>query len=445
MCAVVGRSALPLAGTKRPPPLPAGCKARGACFSLPREFDMSQPSPSKPGPAQPSTRERWWPEEAAPLPPCHGNSAEAGEAASHRNEAVEQLRLRVECLNVRLAAARTSLAAERPDLFDGIAAAFDGVKAALGSLRVAWEDDEVGLPPSQPAAAPSRHPPAHGPSGSAETDPWDAEMAEALTRVCEIAALEDHRRSARRPPRPPAPAAEPTTPSASALDARLAELAQRLQQALPRLDLAQWLGPIEARVRQLEREVATAQAQAGHRPDASGFEAVETRMTELAFLVERTSTELGRLDDMDAHLREVIAQLKKLSAATTAPRAASEPGQASAEPLEAMLKSSLTARRQDARTAVGVLKSIHHAVGEITERLDQWRSGERPAEAAGIGYQSDPDTDRDLLLKAYREGARALGETPPEAASDLAGLAPGPRRPARYDWSASTWHWHAED
>jgi hypothetical protein len=266
--------------------------------------------------------------------------------------------------------------------------------------------------------------------------------------VWETAALEDHRAAAQRRPKPPLPSAGRTAPSASALDARLAELAERLQQALPRLDLAQWLGPIEARVRQLEQEVATTRALGGRRPEASGLEGMETRMRELALLVEHTSTELGRLDDIDAHLREVIVQLKSLSAAATpALRSAAEPAHPPSDParLEALLKSSLAARRQDARAAVGVLKSIHHAVGEIAERLQQWRNGERTADPAGAAYQSDPDTDRDLLLKAYREGARALGEALPEAASDPSGLTPALRRPARYDWSASTWHWHAED
>jgi hypothetical protein len=417
--------------------------ARRACSLLPREFDMRQPSPTKPGPARPATPPTGWPADDAPLAAWRGSIAEAGEAAWHENEAFEHLRVRVECLNARLAAVRTSLGAERPDLIAGLADAFDGLTAAIDRLRAAWQGDVAWLASSQAAAEPRRRP-AGGPSGSAEPDPWDRETAEALTRVWETAALEDHRAGAPRRPEPPVAAVGRTAPSASALDAQLAELAERLQHTLPRLDLAQWLGPIEARVRQLEQEVATTHAQAGRRPEATGLEGLETRMRELASLVGRTSSELGRLDDIDAHLREVIVQLKSLSAAATP---AAEPAHPPSDParLEALLKASLTARRQDARTAVGVLKSIQHAVGEITERLHPWRNGERAADAPEAGYQSDPATDRDLLLKAYREGARALGETLPETASDASGLTPALRRPARYDWSASTWHWHAED
>src|SRR5262245_20394639 len=402
---------------------------------------MSQPSPIKPGPTAQFNARAWRPEPGAP---GRGRGAEAGEAAWHHNAAFEHLSARAECLNARLEAARAALGDERLDLFDGLEDAFDGLKGAIGRLRVAWESDDAWLPQPQPAAPARRRPQPMGPAGAAEPDPWDAETAEALTRVCEIAALENHRRALRRPLEPAQSArasAERVAPSASALDARLAGLADRLQQALPRLDLAQWLGPIEARVRQLEQDVAATQPQGGRRPDATGLAGMETRIRELADLVERTATELGRLDDIDVRLREVVAHLKHLGGAAEHPTSTSDPTRA----LEALLKSSLAARRQDARLAVGVLKSIHHAVGEIAQRLDQPRHGEGVPEAGATGYQSDPDADRDLLLKAYREGARALGETLPEVASDPPGAIPGLRRPARYDWSASTWHWHAED
>jgi hypothetical protein len=236
-------------------------------------------------------------------------------------------------------------------------------------------------------------------------------------------------------------------PTARDLDGRLAELADRLQQALPRLDLAQCLAPVEARVRQLEREVAATFPQAGRGQDANGLNGVETRLRELAGVVERTSSELRRLDDIEAHLREVIVQLTTLSTTASA-SAVAERAHTTSNPsskLEALLTSSLAARRQDARTAVVVLKSIQQAVGEIAERLEQRRNGERAADAAATGFESDPDSDRDLLLKAYREGARALGESLPEVGSETSGLTPGLRRPARHDWSASTWHWHADD
>jgi hypothetical protein len=91
-----------------------------------------------------------------------------------------------------------------------------------------------------------------------------------------------------------------------------------------------------------------------------------------------------------------------------------------------------------------VLKSIHHAVGQITDRLDALRPGERAADQ-GLAGQTDPDADRDLLLKAYREGARALGETLPDAGYEPLEAAADGRGPTRYDWSASNWHWHAKD
>jgi hypothetical protein len=73
--------------------------------------------------------------------------------------------------------------------------------------------------------------------------------------------------------------------------------------------------------------------------------------------------------------------------------------------------------------------------------LDALRPTERSADQE-LALQTDPEADRDLLLKAYREGARALGETLPDL--EPLELAAG-RAPARYDWNSSTWHWHAKD
>jgi hypothetical protein len=240
---------------------------------------------------------------------------------------------------------------------------------------------------------------------------------------------------------------EPPAPRASGLDARLADIADRLQQALPGLAAAQWLGPLDQRVRQLEQAVVLASTRAMRAPEAGSLAHVETLIRDLAVQVEQTRAELGRLDAVDEHLRDMIAQFKGLAAP------AKPVGPAPAEPsperdpahrVEALLKSSLAARRQDARAAVGVLKSIHHAVGQIADRLDALRPGERSAEP-GLAGQTDPDADRDLLLKAYREGARALGETPPDAAYEPLEVAEGDRAPGRYDWSTSNWHWHAKD
>jgi hypothetical protein len=311
-------------------------------------------------------------------------------------------------------------------------------------LGCAWESDDPWLdrkPPARPVAAVAA-------SSLAETDPWDAETAEALTRVCEIAALEDQQRPSGRRAGLAPPAgkpAEPPAPRASGLDARLADLAERLHQALPGLDPAQWLGPLEQRVRQLEQAVAPASTRAMCAPEAASLGGVETLIRDLAVQVEHTRAELGRLDAIDEHLRDMIGQLKGL-AATAKPvtPAAPSPERDPAQRLEALLKTSLAARRQDARAAVGVLKSIHHAVGQIADRMDALRPGERLAEA-GLAGQTDPDADRDLLLKAYREGARALGETLPDAAYEPLDIAAGARGSARYDWSTSNWHWHAKD
>lgn len=406
---------------------------------------MPQPSPITPGSSQQTDARAWWHGAGrSPLPRRGAAAAAAGEAAWHHNEAFEQLAVRVENLSARIEATRSALGGEDLGLFEGVADALEGLKAGIARLRCAWESDDPRrdrLPPGPP-----RPVAAVAPSTMAETDPWDAETAEALTRVCEIAALEAPQRpSGRRAglARPP----EPPAPRASGLDARLADIADRLQQALPGLAAAQWLGPLDQRVRQLEQAVVLASTRPMRAPEAGSLAHVETLIRDLAVQVEQTRAELGRLDAVDEHLRDMIAQFKGL-AATAKPvgpaPAEPSPERDPAHRVEALLKSSLAARRQDARAAVGVLKSIHHAVGQIADRLDALRPGERSAEP-GLARQTDPDADRDLLLKAYREGARALGETLPDAAYEPLAVAEGGRAPGRYDWSTSNWHWHAKD
>jgi len=409
---------------------------------------MPQPSLIKPGPSQQTDARAWWRAESSSPPPRRGAAAaEAGEAAWHHNAAFEQLAARIECLSARIEATRSALGGEGLGHFEGVADALEGLKAGIAGLRCAWECDDPWL--DRPPPGPPRPVAAVAASTIAETDPWDAETAEALTRVCEIAALEDQQCPASRRAglaRPAGLPAEPPAPRASGLDARLADLAERLHQALPRLDPAQWLGPLDQRVRQLEQAVAPAWSRATRAPAAGSLANVEMLIRDLAVQVEHTRAELGRLDAVDEHLRDMLRQLKDLAAtAKTVPLAPREPSPEGnpAHRVEALLKTSLAARRQDARAAVGVLKSIHHAVGQIADRLDASRL-ERSADA-GLPGQTDPDADRDLLLKAYREGARALGETLPEVAYETLETAEDGRAPARYDWSSSNWHWHAKD
>ena len=228
------------------------------------------------------------------------------------------------------------------------------------------------------------------------------------------------------------------------MEARLTDVAERLQQVLPRLDLAQWLEPIEQRLHQLEVQVHTAFKETSAGPDAHGLGTVETSIRDLAVRIEHTRAELARFDAIEAHLREVLAQLKGFQATPRpvgALAAALRPGPDGdqTDTLEALLKSCAAARRQDARSAVGALQSIRQAIAQIVDRLDTPRGGEPAAVVAAMG-ETDPHADRDLLLKAYREGARALGETG-EASYDPDAF----HNPARQDRSGGRWHWHAKD
>ena len=187
---------------------------------------MPQPFPTKPGFRQQADPLAWSHADWKPNRPSSdldlgldpgrdlgpGLGAEAGEAAWHHHEAFEQLCARLELVNARIDHARTALTAEHPDLLDGVVDAMHSLKAGIAAVRAAWEGDDPWLAPAagaqvSPAAAVSPAPFAIQPEPWREAlgrlrpddrpDPWDAETAEALMRVCEVAALEDYGAQAR--------------------------------------------------------------------------------------------------------------------------------------------------------------------------------------------------------------------------------------------------------
>jgi hypothetical protein len=404
---------------------------------------MPQSFRSKFAPSEPADRRVWRQAHGQPAAPAFGQpGAELGEAAWHHNEAFEHLSARVECLSSRLQQARMALSPARANLLDGVVDALAGLKAGIAGMRRTWEGD-----PWPAQAASSRASGTGRLPTATEAEPWDVETAEALTRVCEVAAVEDDKRGRRRRPRPApaqaaAKAAAPQTARTRALEARLAALAERLQQALPRLDPAQWLGPIDARIAELEREVATVLERVSVPSEPNGLSTIEAMVRDLASRAEHTRTELARLDVIEAHLREMVTQLKSFDAADK-PRAAlpathpANPQGDRTHTLEGLLRACAAARRQDTRTAVGVLQSIHHAIADIVERLDAQSNNDELSFGASAFGGSDPHADHDLLLKAYREGARALGESLPDAAQEAGGRAGAYRHsagPLRWPW-----------
>jgi hypothetical protein len=380
----------------------------------------------------------------APLP-RQGLAAEAGEAGWHHDELFEQLRARVEFLNSRIEAARATLSEARPDLFDGVLDALHGLKAGIASVRVAWQADEPSLL-SQLTAAPATAA-VIGDALPAEPDPWDPETAEALTRVYEIAAFQERRRQRSIRPQTAQATAKPDLGQVTAgatLETRLAGLADRLQQALPCLDPSQWLGPLDARLRQFEQQIAAALPRGAAAADVPAPGALESAIGALADRIENTRTELVRLDAIEAQLGEVLAELKDTTAAARAPALpARQDMSPTPDQLASLITSYAVARRQDARIAVEVLRSIHHAVAQIVARLEEAPMGDDLRFPAGGLGEADPDADRDLLRKAYRDGERALGETALEGAWEPV-HATDPHR-GRGGYASSGWRWHGND
>ena len=327
-------------------------------------------------------------------------------------------------------------------LFNGVLDALQGLKAGIADVHAAWQGGQSPSPKLAPRSAARPRRPSLG-----APDPWDADSAEALTRVWEMAAGEDLKRAK---PRRPAAKSEVASAAAAvtgserggsdALEARLVRIADRLAAGLPRPDPQQWLAPLEARVRQLECRVAAAMQEATGRPERQSLDAVEAQLGGLVKAIDEAREELCRLDAIETQLGEMVQQLKSLKTAAKVFAAAARPRSADATRVDGLIKACASGRRQDARVAVDVLKSIHHAIADIADRLNQTDGAPAHLEAPAPGG-TDPHADRDLLLKAYREGARALGEMVPDLAADpLAKLASG-----RGHLSAEHWRWHDQD
>jgi hypothetical protein len=374
--------------------------------------------------------------------------AEMGEAAWHQDAAFEELRERAEALGAQIRNARSSLQGESGAL-DGVAHALSDLEDSILRARTAWQNDEPMPEWPKPStlgrdAAPPR---SEMPLPTPEAGPWDADTAEMLTRIWEAAATENHAAttSRARPSRPalqPSPPERETAQATAGLEARLAAIADRLQQALPQLDTAQWLAPIDERLQHLERQLTATLKDASVRAEPPSLAAAEAQIRAIASQVDETRRELARLEAMDERLREVMGRLEGLrpqSAETALSEAAlasfaeavaertmdklapvlprnsppSSPADEQFEALEDMIRTYAHEARAEARSAAGVLQTLHHSVTHIIDRLE--------AADAGPGSEAEPESDpygdRDLLMKAYADGARALGQTVPEPSS----------------------------
>jgi localization factor PodJL len=250
--------------------------------------------------------------------------------------------------------------------------------------------------------------------------PWDAESAEALTRVgeSEEGRLWRHHEGDRIPRTSiPAPPFHHEGPAAvSELEPRLAELFQRMQDTLAAFDPDASLAPLNRRLDALEEKLAEALAGVAQRSDVDGLRLIEAQVSELAAHVEQTRSRLDRLDAMDEQMRGLTQKID-------------DAGLQRLDELERALQTYVAEwRRSDERHA-STLGTLNEAVSRIGETIDA-AEALKPAtdlSLAGFGHEQADPIRNDPLSQVYADGARALAPKYDQFALDAADYAPGRR------------------
>jgi localization factor PodJL len=203
-------------------------------------------------------------------------------------------------MQVRLAALSERAAAAKPALPDDSAEALGRVEAAMAALAARLGDTEPAKPPVAPAGDTAR---------SVLPDEVRADLRRAIA--------EGHREA-----RTAAPAASPypyvgsqagaqsaAVPAIERtwLEDRFADIADRVEKSMARLDRHNSFEAISARFDQLEQRFAVALESAPARggPDASALQGIEKQITGLFTELDRTQTQLGRLDTIENRLTEL--------------------------------------------------------------------------------------------------------------------------------------------
>jgi localization factor PodJL len=219
----------------------------------------------------------------------------------------------VQDMQVRLAALSDRAAAAKPDLPDDSAAALGRVEAAMVALADRLADAEPATPHVEPAPAET---------GSVLPDNVLPDEVRAELRR---AISEGHRErypaaetppasrypyvglhAAAQPDVPPSPSATPAIERAW-LEDRFADIADRVEKSMARLDRHNSFETITARFDQLEQRFAVVLDSAPTRggPDAGTLQGIEKQITGLFAELDRTQTQLGRLDTIESRLTEL--------------------------------------------------------------------------------------------------------------------------------------------
>jgi localization factor PodJL len=384
-------------------------------------------------------------------------AGQLGEADKRHGSALAEMQERLSQLGHKVDGVRAGFS--KPDVAalqrieDGIHTLSEQF-AQLGGQRQ-LQTDPAGT--GQRAARPSLRPF----SDSDIAASWDAESAEALTRVYERAGAELHKpapgpRASKRgetsaiyaEPRPQSWRGD--EPDRTWLEARLAGIDGLLQQALEGIDADKTLDAVKGRLDQFEVRFDAALETVAQRSDLEGLTLLESQLKDLTRQFEETSNQLARLDTIDEGLRDLALGLEtqrqllatgfdskaiegmidaaadraavRLAGAAPATAPEGTEVQKRVEALEELLQDYIEERRRGEEVTGSILHTIEDALGRIVDRVDAIDVA-KPQAAARVDQDRDQadglDIESERLAQAYAAGARVLGQGRAERASSV--------------------------
>jgi len=111
------------------------------------------------------------------------------------------------------------------------------------------------------------------------------------------------------------------------LEGQFSELAERLQASLTEAPAHEMLAALDERLVQLEKHMGLSLKDVATRSDIEGLKIVEAHLEEMARQLDQTQGHLGRLDNIETQLSEVVEHLAAQFETRAAPTAALAPAE----------------------------------------------------------------------------------------------------------------------
>jgi hypothetical protein len=254
-------------------------------------------------------------------------------------------------------------------------------------------------------------------------EPWDAESAEALTRLYESDEGQLHKPHAGERVRcAQATAHAPGTGEAGApdrawLESLLADLAGRLQASVDRLDTDKPVVALSRRLEALEERFSVALERVAQRTDLEGLRTIEAHVLELAAHLERTRDRLEQIGGLEEQVRGLAQRLD-------------EGEQQRLATLGRLLRDYVAEWRESEQRTAGALHNLEEAISRLGDTVDAMEASKpapdlslptlaapQPARMAGDPLaQIDAASDRAVAPRSYHAMLDAADYAPKEAA-----------------------------